>query len=253
MPEPDLYAALAAVARVPRLLVGSDFDGVLAPFALDPMDARALPGSVDSLLALADLPNTWAAVVSGRDLQTLTDLTGLADTAVARIGSHGAESSTAEAMVGDEANDLLTDLEAGLLEIAAGHDGVRVESKPTARVLHTRAADPEVARAAEQAALAYGRDQVGVHVLEGKHVVELAVVAADKGTAMRALGTEVGADALVYLGDDRTDEDVFAVLSKDDVGVKVGDGATVAAFRVDSPEDVRDVLAELVRLRSSGS
>lgn len=252
MTNPELYAALAAAARTPRLLVGSDFDGVLAPFSVDPMAARALPGSIESLVTLAALPNTWAAAVSGRDLATLTTLTGLADGPVTRIGSHGAETSSAGLDdLDDDSTGLLARLEADLTEVADAHPGVGVEVKPRARVLHTRGASAADAVAAEAAALEVGRRHTGVHVMEGKHIVELAVVKADKGSALRALGAEVGADALVYFGDDRTDEDVFTVLTHADVGVKVGEGATAAAYRVAAPEDVRDTLAEIVRLRSA--
>ena len=48
----------------PRL-VATDLDGVLAPFAQEPMDARPWPGSIDTLRALADLPGVHVAVVSG--------------------------------------------------------------------------------------------------------------------------------------------------------------------------------------------
>jgi trehalose 6-phosphate phosphatase len=39
----------------------------------------------------------------------------------------------------------------------------------------------------------------------------------------------------VYLGDDRTDEDAFRVLSPSDLAVKVGEGETAARYRVADP------------------
>jgi trehalose 6-phosphate phosphatase len=94
---PDLVAALDRLAAAPRVLVASDFDGVLAPLVPDPSQSRALPGTIEALEGLAALPDTHAAVVSGRDLDTLTSLTGLAGSAVTRIGTHGAETSRATA------------------------------------------------------------------------------------------------------------------------------------------------------------
>ena len=47
--DPQVTRALDVVARAPRLLVATDFDGVLAPFVLDPMDARPQAGTVESL------------------------------------------------------------------------------------------------------------------------------------------------------------------------------------------------------------
>jgi trehalose 6-phosphate phosphatase len=43
---------------------------------------------------------------------------------------------------------------------------------------------------------------------------------------------ELGAAAVVYLGDDLTDEDVFRRLGPADVGIKVGEGETAAGHRV---------------------
>jgi trehalose 6-phosphate phosphatase len=251
---PDLYAALRAAAARPCLLVGSDFDGVLAPLVQDPMAARALPGTLDSLAALAALPQTYAAVVSGRDLDTLTTLTSLHDSAVTRIGSHGAQTSgSSDPGVGATERELLAALEADLAEALDAHPGARIETKPASRVLHTRGLDAETAQAAARAALEVAARHTGVTVLEGKSVVELSVVKADKGSALAALAEEARADAVVYFGDDVTDEHVFARLGDADVGVKVGEGETRARWRVEQPDDVVDALAELVRMRSAGS
>mgnify|MGYP002714815156 CR=1 FL=1 len=89
----------------------------------------------------------------------------------------------------------------------------------------------------------------GVTLLSGKGVHELSVVRADKGTALRALAEDVGVDAIVYLGDDVTDEHVFAVLGEDDLGIKVGPGETAALVRVADCTEVPPVLAAVASLR----
>jgi trehalose 6-phosphate phosphatase len=254
-----LTSALAELADVPRLLVASDFDGVLAPLVQDPYSSRALPGTIEALEALAALPGTHAAVVSGRDLETLTSLTALAGSSVVRIGSHGAQSSADAAEAGDGGPSGLREDEAALLAQVTGeletlseeHPGSSVERKPAAAVLHTRRmADADSARAAEAAALEVGTRHTGVHVLHGKHVVELSVVDADKGTALVALRDAVGATSVAYFGDDVTDEHAFERLGDSDVTVKVGPGHTAAQYRVDSPEDVAAALALLLERRS---
>ena len=80
-------------------------------------------------------------------------------------------------------------------------------------------------------------------------VVELLVGDGDKGTAVAALARRTHASHVVFLGDDTTDEDVFATLSSSDVGVKVGPGETRAEFRVQSPDEVAEVLERLLALR----
>jgi trehalose 6-phosphate phosphatase len=82
----------------------------------------------------------------------------------------------------------------------------------------------------------------------GKEVLELAVVDADKGSALRRLRAELGAAGALYLGDDRTDEDGFRALEPDDVPVKVGDGDTVARYRVADPPGALDLLEHLAGL-----
>ncbi|BBX68109.1 hypothetical protein MPSYJ_15700 [Mycolicibacterium psychrotolerans] len=49
----ELISALEAAARVPRLLVASDFDGTLSPIVNNPADARPLPDAGRALVALA--------------------------------------------------------------------------------------------------------------------------------------------------------------------------------------------------------
>jgi trehalose 6-phosphate phosphatase len=250
----DVVAAIDEFVSAPTVLVASDFDGVLAPLIPDPMASRPLPGTIESLKGLAALPSTYAAVVSGRDLGTLTQLTGLADSDVTRIGSHGGESSAAGAAVAltDGQRADLDALTAELDEVAAAHPGAGLEHKPAAVVLHTRRmADESAAREAEDAALEVTARHTGLHVLHGKHVVEVSVVRADKGTALVALRDEVGADVVAYFGDDVTDEDAFRALGPDDVTVKVGRGDTAARFRVETPEDAAEVL-RLVFERRSG-
>ena len=250
MPLPHVVTtALAAVAAAPRLLVATDFDGVLAPFVLDPMDARAQPGTLASLTSLAALPATWSAVVSGRDLTTLDELTGLAGSAVTRIGSHGAESSRGGPLPDGTAAELATLRGAVEAAVAARDPRIRLEHKPTAVVLHTRGL-PDEALSTAAAIADEAAATEGVTHLAGKGVHELSVLQADKGTALRDLATELDVDAVVYLGDDVTDEHAFAVLGAGDLGIKVGPGETAAAVRVDDAAAVPEVLAALTSLRA---
>ncbi|MFC8503784.1 trehalose-phosphatase [Pedococcus sp. NPDC057267] len=250
---PALAEALTTAARARSLVVATDFDGVLAPLVLDPSTSRPLPGTVESLRGLAGMPDTYAAVVSGRDLATLSALTGIEDGAVTLIGSHGAESS-AEAAGGEldeEERETLARLTADLEQLRSELPDVRLETKPSAVVAHTRGMDADAAARAEESVVEVAARHDGVRVMRGKHVVEMSVHDAEKGTALAGLRDRVGADALVYFGDDVTDEDVFTRLGDGDVGVKVGDGDTAAGWRVEEPRDVADALALLADLRRS--
>lgn len=82
--------ALRKLATADSLLLALDFDGVLAPLQDDPSTSRMVPESAAAIAALAGLPDTRVALVSGRDIATLRRLSEAPDSAWL-IGSHGAE------------------------------------------------------------------------------------------------------------------------------------------------------------------
>jgi trehalose 6-phosphate phosphatase len=254
LPAP-LVAALEGFVRRDSLLIGLDFDGVLAPLVADPNASRILPEARRPLSTLAGLPGIRLALVSGR---ALADLRRLASPppGVLLAGSHGAEivdpdSEEEIAVRLDEAEAaLLQRVVEGLRAISTRHEGTHVELKPAGGVLHTRRALPEIGEAAAREALEGPATWPGVHLTVGKEVVELAVVDTGKGAAVTRMRAATHADAVFYAGDDTTDERAFDVLDDDagDVSVKVGPGETLARHRVGTPEDVAAILELLVDL-----
>lgn len=242
----DLTHALDAAAATERLLVTSDFDGTLAPIVNDPADARPLPAAAEALAALADLDATTVALISGRALAVLRDLSG-APATVHLVGSHGAEFDNGFAHPVDDA--LLSRIVDELRAIAATRPGVTVETKPASVALHVRnasAADGDAALAEARAAA----QSWDAHPTEGKAVLEFAVVTTDKGEAVDILRAQSDATAVVFLGDDVTDEKAFRRMRDGDVGVKVGPGDTLAAYRIGSPDDVAAALRHLLESRA---
>jgi trehalose-phosphatase len=252
-PDAALGQALEAFARREQVLVAVDFDGTLAPIVLDPADARALPPAAEAIARLLTLPGTHVAVVSGRPLGQLRRL--LAPPAgVTLVGSHGAEIDGHGGPLDDDQQRLLVRLREAVTGIVGDHPGTYLEEKPTAVVLHTRRAGGASADAATAAALAGPARWPGVHALDGKQVVELAVTDVTKGTALLRLRAELGlaGGGVFFAGDDTTDELAFAVLDDDagDVTVKVGEGDTAARHRVHDPAGLAQLLALLARLRA---
>jgi len=245
----DLEPALRRLAALPRLLVASDYDGVLAPIVTDPSRAYPLPEAVPVVRALAALPDTIVAAISGRARDDLAAVSGLPPDEVLLIGSHGSE--LADGVRLDPAQRALhTRLEAAVRELIADRPGVRLETKPAGVVVHTRtAATRVVADAAAQATLAGPATWPGVHVTTGKEIVELSVTNTHKGTAIEALRHRYHPDAVLFLGDDVTDENAFAVLRDPDVGIKVGPGETRARYRVADPKNAVRALRLLLKHR----
>ncbi len=252
--DPMVADAVSRLARTPRLLVASDYDGTLAPIVDDPAAAVPIRDAIVALRLLAELPGTNVAVISGRSLADLSRLTGFdgGGGAVHLVGSHGSEfdRGMATALTSEE-QALRERVLNSVSAIAADHPGTHVERKPASIALHYRRAEPAVGEAAAAAMLDGPAKLDGVQIKQGKMVVELSVVATDKGSALETIRRRVGADAAIFVGDDVTDEDAFAVLRGPDVGVKVGPGPTSAGLRIDDPLVVARLLAALAEERSA--
>ncbi|MDP8957760.1 MAG: trehalose-phosphatase [Actinomycetota bacterium] len=245
----ELRAVLARLAEEPALLVASDYDGTLSPIVDDPERAFPQPGAIEALEALAALPSTQVAILSGRSLEDLGRLGGMAE-AVLMVGGHGAERSPASPLPA-ERRALLKRVQAELQQIAGRFAGAALEAKPTSIAFHYRHVQEDRVDELLRAVAEGPGCHPEVFVRHGKKVVELAVVKADKGTALEALRAESGAPVVVYLGDDVTDEDAFALLGEGDVAIKVGEGETAAPYRLGDPEAVVGFLEALVAARKS--
>lgn len=240
-----LRSALAECAQATPLLVACDYDGTLSPLVDDPAKAVPHGPALDALIRLAAIPGIEAFLISGRSLPVLRSLTG-GPAKVTLIGTHGSE------MEGDSSSDsqdaATQSLVADLRSIASLYPGTVLEEKTVGAALHYRhAADPEQAVAAVGSVAA----RHGARVIEGKLVLEVLLGNADKGSALEQIRKRIGAKCMVFIGDDTTDEDVFVTLGGQDVGIKVGEGPTAAAFRVADPAAVAEALATIVASRQS--
>jgi trehalose-phosphatase len=245
-----LRSAVARIARVPRLLVVCDYDGTLAPLVDDPAYATPLPGAAATIRALAALPQTTVAVISGRSLRDLAALSRM-PSEVQLVGSHGSEFDVGfVGRIEPEVAQLRTRLGQAVLELVRAHPGVRLEQKPASVAVHTRGAGPATAAAVIDQLRSGPATWPGVHVTTGRDVIELAVFAADKGSAVDELRTQHSASAVFYLGDDATDEMAFARLQGPDLGVRIGPGdETSASFTVADPEAGLLLLTQLTESR----
>jgi trehalose-phosphatase len=251
-PTDALRTALARLARDTArrpLLVALDFDGTLAPLVDDPDDSRMLPTAAEALAQIALVQDVALALVSGRSVD---DLYRRAEAPVGTvlIGSHGAERGRVgpygleldPIRMNPHQADLLTHIGAGLDAAGLGRDGIWVQRKPAAVVLHTRMAGPVEASAATAQALSLAK-ALGVDALKGKDVVEISVLDVTKGHALVRLRDQLRARVVLYAGDDTTDEYAFAELTATDLSIKVGAGKTAARLRTEDPRSFCEELA----------
>lgn len=250
-PTTGVTEALRVIARTPSLLVACDYDGTLAPIVDNPSDAHPHRESVAALRALASFPDTHVAVVSGRSLRDLATLSRLPEE-IHLIGSHGSEFDAGFLReLDDEQIALRGKVTEELSAIAASDPGFIIEMKPASVAFHYRNASPQAADEALGKVWDGPAARPGVRCKEGKMVIELAVIDTNKGTAVEKLRRQVSADAVVFLGDDVTDEDAFKCLQGPDVGIKIGPGATAATYRISDTDETARSLALLCELRRS--
>ena len=252
-----LHGALARVAAADRLLIALDFDGTLAPLEDEPMQARALPVAAKAVAALAALPDTPVAFVSGRSMHDLREIAEHADDAqIFLSGSHGAEfwvpgEGLLDTDDDDAAHALRDELRNEMTDELGDLEGVWVEPKTFGFGIHTRvasAADAQTARDAAdrlvQSRAPHWRRRTGHNIVEYSFRHE------GKDSAIAALRDRLGATAVLFAGDDVTDEDALASLGPSDLGIRVGDGETSASVRVGSIQELAAALSLLARMRA---
>jgi trehalose 6-phosphate synthase/phosphatase len=134
--------------------------------------------------------------------------------------------------------------------------GALLEEKEFSLAWHYRRADPEQAsrRARELLdALAGFTRNVDVQVLEGNKVLEVRNTGVSKGTAATEWLAGLGADFILAIGDDWTDEDLFRALPANAYSVRVGLANTAARYYLGSHTAVRRVLRELSQSAPEGA
>ncbi|MBN9645069.1 trehalose-phosphatase [Corynebacterium mendelii] len=239
------------LAECGRLLVVSDFDGTIAPLTGNTFSPQPNMLSVAALEKLARLAGTTVAVLSGRDLATLSTVTDFSP-AIVLAGSHGAETTSIDSPVTAEQRDRVHRAAEALEHLAAGVAGCFVERKPFQACLHVRkVTDTAVAQTLMSRAVDTGAAMDGIHTTVGSCIVELSASSITKGDWITRQRTATGADRVVFLGDDTTDEAGFAVLTETDLGVKVGPGATAATARVADVDEVGVFLTLLADRRAA--
>ena len=226
-----------------RLLVALDYDGTLAPIVRRPERAALRLGTRGLLRRLAVLYP--CVVISGRSRRDLLRrLRGLGLAGL--IGNHGGEPSPRGRALRARVKRWRTTLEARLGALT----GVTIEDKGLSLAIHYRGA--RRADATRTAIRAAGARLVGARLVGGKHVVNVVPAEAPhKGAALEAVRLRLGCDCSLYVGDDETDEDAFAVAGAARIGVRVGrKQGSRARYYLRGQVQVDALLELLLRLRS---
>lgn len=219
------YAALVRAGD--EVVVGLDFDGVLAPIVDDPEHAHIHPEAHAALAGLGGQVRA-IAVITGRPARQAVALGGLDELADALatqgcqllvFGQYGNErwSGSDRRVVGPRPPSGLAGFEADLPRVLREADAADawVEDKGLAVAVHTRRLpEPEAAFERLLPRLTELAQRHGLAVEPGRAVVEIRAPGSDKGGAVRTLVADLDAGGFLYAGDDLGDLPAFAALGE---------------------------------------
>lgn len=235
-------------AQKPLLML--DYDGTLVPFATHPEGAKPDELLLATLGRLAAGERTSLVIVSGRDRRTLDAwLGGLPITIVAEHGGwvrpRGKEWFSS---VGEPGETWKRDIRPIMDLFVERIPGSFVEEKDFSLVWHYRKADQESATGAARElldTLANITTNMNIQVLPGNKTVEVRHFGINKGAYYTRFHSGSGYDFILAMGDDWTDEDLFAALPPNAISIKVAPRITRARLNVRTVDDVRMLLGEL--------
>jgi trehalose 6-phosphate synthase/phosphatase len=226
-----------------------DYDGTLVGFKGRPRQAGPDAELLEILGALASDPRNTVAIVSGRDKGTLEQWLGsLPINIIAEHGGWIREQGHPWRSF-QPVNEDWKETIRPILELYSDRTpGSLVEEKSFCLVWHYRRADPELAYVRQHElrdALVNLTENMDVGVFEGSKILEVRKHGINKGRAAEYLMQQKEHGFLVAVGDDYTDEEMFAVMPETACSVKVGASISKARFNVDTVQDVRSLLRRL--------
>lgn len=239
----------AAYNQAGRRLLLLDYDGVLRNFVNDPSAATPSRQLLRLLENLSSNPLNDVVIVSGRSKKDLADWFGNLPLALA--AEHGAfwrrkggknwhQTSHTNSKWYKEVRDLFN-------YYAAATPGASVEQKDASLVWHYRTASPYYSQknlVAIRRLLKPLVKRYGLVEQAGHKVLEVHPADVSKGRVSREWLIH-DHDFLLALGDDATDEDMFAALPPHAYSIKVGRGQTAANYRLKNVDEVLSLLGKL--------
>jgi trehalose 6-phosphate phosphatase len=228
-----------------HVMLAFDYDGTLAPITIEPSQAHL---RARTRRLLSDVAQRYPCVViSGRRRDDVTNrLKGISVRDV--FGNHGLEPWSQDVAYANRVRIWLAHLERRLPSCT----GLIVEDKTYSVAIHYRAARQKrlVVQAINGAVLGLQ----GSRVLGGKEAVNLVPRnAPHKGRALERARRLLACNAVVYVGDDETDEDAFGAAPPERLlSVRIGAARTSRAhYYLKSQSEINALLRMLIRLRPS--
>ena len=239
-----------SVSRSQRIAFFLDYDGTLREIERDPAAARPHAAIHDLLQLLQRQKSLDVTIISGRTPQDLESFLGeytfglIAEHGAAIRRPHHREWEQLDRNVSYAWKDELLHV---LRIYETSTPGSFIEVKRTSLVWHYRRADPEFGewkakQLTEELASITANDPLQVR--HGRKIVEITSTSVNKGAAILRVLEEKIYDLILVAGDDQTDESMFRLDLRNLITIKIGEGDTLAQYRLPSPAALRRFLAE---------
>lgn len=198
-------------ARPDAYAIYSDFDGTLVDIAPRPEDVVVPPGLLADIARVRRRLGGAFAIITGRPLKEIDHFMGMG---LEGSGLHGLEFSfTGAPGEPPPVRDAPKALVEAMVKIVAADPALRLENKGPILAIHYREAPAAGGRLRVGLADLIETLQLDHHLKEGRAVIEVMPKGVSKGTALLEFmrRTPFAGRRPVMIGDDRTDEDAFAV------------------------------------------
>ncbi len=254
----DSFFKRIAVAHSSLLI--SDYDGTLAPFQKDKMQAFPYAGLPERLAQMRALPDVRLVFVTGRPAKELRQLIPIANE-VEVWGSHGWEHIDADGNYSifpltTGQKQVLDKIEIELIKRGYEHS---LEKKLASLAVHWRDVPVEEQRRLEvltRSLAAQYASSASFETMPFEAGLEIRGIGRTKADAVReTLQKEPEGTVAAYLGDDRTDEDAFPVVKKNGIAILVRPEVreSRADFWMYPPEDVINFFDHWIDSARSGT
>lgn len=253
-PAPLIYShakelALKMMSRE-KIALFIDYDGTLFPIVRIPQLAVPDKPLLRLLKLLAEDSNLEIHIVTGRSHVILEKW--FAGSPVHLHAEHGAMSRPPDGDAWISNINPLTDtawkpfVKAILHDFTRDTPGSFIEEKSYSLTWHYRLSDPVHGERVANELRLHGRETfapMGLEVLAGKRIIEVRQIGINKGRVInQAIERLPPESCVVAIGDDLSDEDMFASVPANGLSIAVGDYRSKAQYRLRGPAEVRRLL-----------
>ncbi|OGI18187.1 MAG: trehalose-phosphatase [Candidatus Melainabacteria bacterium RIFOXYA12_FULL_32_12] len=253
-----------------KVLLIFDYDGTLVPIVEKPELARLDSETRQVLEELSNCNLVKIALISGRDIKTLQELSGIVNKNILIYGIHGGEilkNGKIHINVSDCYKKIIENLKNSISDLNE-LDGIYIEDKQYSISVHYRLANEqntqiainrfkeaiksqEIKLESEQKINIKSQNQCYFRFQEGKKVLELLPNSFNKGSAVESLISDYPDYFPTYFGDDKTDVYAFEkVKSYNGLAFFIGNELVQPADQAISIIEIRDFLKKAKNLQS---